>query len=150
MAASRGFDAKAAAAKARGLAPLKTVNLMLPGAVFNVPDLRVVLPEARVPGRGARTVHPTRPVILVSPTSHLRSGTLLTLLVVPCSASHKGVCPDDFEIPANESAFDQPRVVAYVSLVQPMLKSDLGTHAGQLSVEALAGLLAALKRRFAD
>jgi len=115
------------AKKAAGLAPKEIIAAAKPGAVFAVKDDVIALPEERIEGSGVRTLHETRRAIVV--------------LVVPCSASAKGpVASCDLEIPQGEPGFDAPRVVAFASLIQPVLKADLDKHYGQISDETLLKL----------
>jgi hypothetical protein len=64
-------------------------------------------------------------------------------MAIPCSSSGTGAAsPWDFLIPEGENGFDKPRVIAYVSLVQPILKTDLNQYVDQVSKETLAELRA--------
>lgn len=84
-------------------------------------------------------------MIVVQNVLHSQRADPRSILVVPCSASHSGVVALwDFRIPDTEPAFSKPGVVAYPSLVQPILKSRLLVHAGDLSPESLVELQALL------
>jgi mRNA-degrading endonuclease toxin of MazEF toxin-antitoxin module len=129
------------AKKAAGLAPKEIIEAAKPGAVFAVKDDVIALPEERIEGSGVRTLHETRRAIVVQTMPQCRAARPLTLLVVPCSASAKGpVASCDLEIPQGEPGFDAPRVVAFASLIQPVLKADLDKHYGQISDETLLKL----------
>lgn len=126
-------DLKALAAKARGLASSEIVKDMTPGAVFIARDPAIQFPESRLEGAGTRDIHATRRVIVVQARELNARQSPKTLLVVPCSASST-ICGEwDFEIPDGENAFDKPKVVAYASLVQPILKRDLEKFVGNLT-----------------
>lgn len=111
---------------------------MEPGAVFTIEDKLAVFPESRLANAGERTMHATRPVILMQAIKWSRAASPKTVLVVPCSSSGSPG-PMDIAIPAGESGFDAPNVIAYTSLLQPILKSDLLTHKGTVSGATLAG-----------
>lgn len=122
-------------AKARkGLASPAILGGLRTGAVVEVTDSSITWPESRLPGAGPRTGHPRRRAIVVQRQEWIRAADPPTLLVVPCSASHSGlVLGCDLEIPDDEPHFTKERVVAYVSLIQPVLKSDVVRVLGDLN-----------------
>lgn len=127
------LDRKALAVKARGLASSELVRHMAPGAVFIARDPAIQFPESQLEGAGARDLHAGRRVIVVQARELNARQSPKTLLVVPCSAS-SALCGEwDFEIPDGETAFDKPKVVAYASLMQPILKRDLVKFVGNLT-----------------
>lgn len=136
------FSAKDAAARASGLAPQNLLNEMAPGAVFSLKDELVVFPSERAHNAGPRTPHATRRVIIVQATEWNRRRVPSTVLVVPCSAS-TSAGPADVAIPHSEPGFTAA-AVAFPSLTQPMLKSELATFHGLISTATLARLQAAL------
>lgn len=111
-----------------------------PGAVFAVKDDLIVFPEERLPGAGPPTEHVTRRVILVQALPLIRSASLKTVLIVPCSASST-VGASDVSIPDGESGFDAKNVVAFTSLVQPILKSDLGSFKAVVGDKTLGDIM---------
>jgi mRNA-degrading endonuclease toxin of MazEF toxin-antitoxin module len=131
-----------------GLAPVALQALAKPGAVFVI-DLMTTggqiirFPEGEL--KQSQTEHETRRVIVVQNTLHSQRADPRSILVVPCSGSHVGPVPSwDLQIPDDEPAFSKKGVVAYPSLVQPILKSRLLTHMGDLSPECLIELQARL------
>ena len=63
-----------------------------------------------------------------------------TVLVVPCSASHRGETgPYDMAIPEGTTGFTK-RAVAYTSLVQPVRKTHLHEYLGNVPPSILEGL----------
>lgn len=143
----RARDAKARskhAAAALGLAPKGLLADARPGAVYTVEDRAVALPEARIPGAPARTAHAERRIILVQSAALATAAAPKTLLVVPCSASQGGPSAWDLRVPPGEPAFDKSMVVAFTSLVQPILKSDVMAYLGQLTDDSLDLLQARL------
>ncbi len=139
-------DAKISAARqAAGLAPKNLISHAKPGAVFSIKDSTIVFPEDRREGSGVRALHATRRAIIVQCAAQARALSPRTLLVVPCSASQRGVCGHhDLEIPAGEPGFNADQVVAYASLVQPVLKADLDVYHGQISDQTLQKLQSVL------
>jgi len=138
----RPFDPRArqreiANARADGLAPRNMLPKMLPGAVFIVKDESINLPT---PTSGVRKLHDTRRVIIVSSKVMNQAMRPNTILVVPCSGSHTTVGPQDLALPDGEPAFTAERATALASLVQPILKSDLGTFVDMLEPTTLANL----------
>ena len=123
------------------IADPSAVSKTVSGAVFEIPDDLV-----RFPGDPPRTWHEVRRVIVVQ--AHGLLGPVLpdTVSVVPCSASQKGVRRGDFLIPEGEGAFTKPNVVAYATLLMPVLKKALtgDGYRGQLSHEAHGRLLATI------
>jgi hypothetical protein len=133
--------ARLKAARAAGLAPPDLIRKAEPGAVFAVTDDAVDFPAQRIEGTGARKPHETRRVIILQARRLCIASSIKTIVIVPCSASHQGDVGDwDLELPHGEDGFDAPRVVAYVSLAQPVLKSDLRKHEGQISADTLIRL----------
>jgi hypothetical protein len=112
-----------------------------PGAVFEIPDELV-----RFPGDPPRTWHEARRVIVVQSHGLLGPVQPDTVSVVPCSASQNGARRGDFLIPPGEKAFTKPNVVAYATLLMPVLKKALTGegYRGRLSDEAYGQLLATI------
>ena len=124
----------------QGLAHPELVDKIKPGAVFIVKDENVALPDERREGAPARSMHDTRRVIIVQSAALNAKANPNTVSVVPCSASGPGAaCPWDLLL-VDEEPFTKQRVVAYVSLQQPMLKSELLAYQGQISEAALLNL----------
>lgn len=123
------------------IADPSAVAKITPGAVFEIKDELV-----RFPGDSPRTWHEFRRVIIVQ--AHSLLGPVLpdTVSVVPCSASQAGARRGDFLIPEGEPAFTKPGVVAYATLLMPVLKKALtgDGHRGQLSPETYGRLLATI------
>lgn len=126
-----------------GLAPLGVQSEARPGAVFvvslatGVGGDAVRFPEGEI--QSTETKHDTRRVVVAQSAFHSQRADPRTVLVIPCSASHKGaVASWDLAIPESELAFSKNGVVAYVSLVQPILKSKLIAFQGMLSPPTLA------------
>jgi hypothetical protein len=111
-----------------------------PGAVFIVPDEFIAWPASRGANRG----HETRWVIVFQSIGlcAIRNKPD-TLTVIPCSSSGTGgAAPWDYLIPPEDTCFTKPRVVAYVSLAQPILKIDLRTTKGHVLPSTLAQITA--------
>jgi len=110
-----------------------------PGAVFEIPDDLV-----RFPSDPRRTWHEARRVIVVQAHGLLGPVQPDTVSIVPCSASQKGARRGDFLIPEGEGAFTKPNVVAYATLLMPVLKKALtgDGYRGKLSDETYGQLLA--------
>lgn len=121
------FDPKAALSRAK-TAPQARVR---PGAVYLILDEVINWPKARDAQRG----HTQRFVIVLQDQELcLPDRGPQTVMVIPCSSSGSGgAAPWDFLIPDGESGFDKTHVIAYVSLVQPILKTDLNQYLGQVS-----------------
>lgn len=118
------YASKAQAARNRGLAPPEIIQQARPGAVFAVKDEAIQFPAERL-GK-ARTFHETRRVLVIQGALLNAQSNPNTITVVPCSASQFGLPGDwEFSIPPEEEGFDATGVVAYLSLIQPVLKSDL-------------------------
>lgn len=129
---------QARVASRTGLADPGAVSKIQPGAVFEIADDLV-----RFPGDATRTWHELRRVIVVQAHSLLGPVYPDTVSVVPCSASQTGARRGDFLVPDGEKAFTKPNVVAYASLLMPVLKKALTSdgYRGQLSAEAYGALL---------
>ncbi len=71
-----------------------------------------------------------------------------TVLVVPCSASQGDPGRGDVLLPKDEPGFTKPHVIAYATLVMPVLKSALNAagYRGQLSDTTLGVLMATVAR----
>jgi hypothetical protein len=131
MADPRAYANKAQAARNIGLAPSEVIKEARPGAVFAVKDDAIVFPEERL--GGTRAKHATRRVILIQLPKLIVAARPCTVSVVPCSASQGAASGNwDLLLPSGEEAFDEPKVVAYASLLQPILKSDLVKCYGHL------------------
>jgi PemK-like, MazF-like toxin of type II toxin-antitoxin system len=126
------FDAKEAIERAR-LGRL--TSQIVPGAVFIVNEDFVYWPESRSKPRG----HDSHRVIIVqAPSLCSPQSKPNTVLVVPCSSTGPGgAAPWDYVLPEGERGFDKPRIVVYVSLIQPVLKSDLQSYKDRISEKAL-------------
>jgi hypothetical protein len=138
-------DAKARAA-AHGLAPRELIENTRPGAVFTVKDIAIQLPEERIPNAPPRTPHPNRRVIIMQEEALSQAAEPKTLLVIPCSASRGGAERWNFGVPMGEPGFDKPVVVAFTTLAQPILKSDLDAFCDQITDDTLT----ALRRRLLE
>lgn len=125
----------------RSLVAAVTDPKAVPGAVFHATDAAIAFPTTPAE---RRNWHESRRVVLVQAAKYNTvGGAPPTVLVVPCSTSHQGtVGTYDIEIPEGTSGFSKASV-AYVSLVQPICKADLGEHAGNLP----ASLLQEVQRR---
>lgn len=133
-------DLKALAARARGLAPPRLSANARAGAVFTADDKSIHFPTDALPNSGQRNLHANRRVIIFQEYRLNTAAAPPTILVIPCSASASKCSAWDFEVPKGEGGFDAERVVAYVSMVQPILKSHLLAHKGDLSADALSEL----------
>lgn len=133
-------QAKEEAARA-GLAPVELIRMAHPGAVFEVTDAAIDFPESRLDGAGRREKHPYRFAIVVQDVSHCLNPKLKTVLVIPCSASSELKLPTVDLMLTDEPAFSKAQSVAYVSLMQPILKSDLKKGRGDVRPETLVDLL---------
>lgn len=127
------------------------------GAVYVIPrepetpgkaSERVVgFPDLRLPGAGPRADHDCR-VIVLTPSALCDDDDVNTVHVVPCSTSARGLCsPHDLDVAPTEPGFSKANR-AYVSIIQPVLKSDLtaGGRTGVVSGETLRNLLARWER----
>ena len=133
--------------RVRGLAPKNVIREAEPGALFEVDGDAFSFPEEQVSGN--RTAHDFRRAIVLSCRAQCMTMSPKSITVIPCTASHRGACsPFDFEIPDDEPSFTAPRVVALVHLAQPILKSRLHKHLGDLRPETFARLLAVVARNF--
>jgi hypothetical protein len=67
-----------------------------------------------------------------------------TVLIVPCSASQTEPQRGDFSVPDGTPGFTKSNVVAYATLIMPILKTDLTAelHRGQLEPEIFGRLRA--------
>ncbi len=109
--------------------------------MFAIRDEAIEFPEGRLESAGARTSHTTRRAIVVQAAVWGNTKRPRTVLVVPCSASQSPpVPPWDIQVPTGTPGFDAPLVVAYTSLVQPVLKADLVKCYGDVDLSFL-GLL---------
>ncbi|WP_437336080.1 type II toxin-antitoxin system PemK/MazF family toxin [Sorangium sp. So ce394] len=129
------LDLKAAAERASAVQ-----SRTRPGAVYLILDEVLNWPDSRDKPRG----HKHHRVILLQDEELCRPNRgPATIMVVPCSSTGVGAAaPWDFVLPEGESGFDKPRVVAYTSLVQPILKTDLNQYLGQVSKSTLTEIKA--------
>lgn len=136
----------AIAARNVGLASPDLAPFILPGAIFHAEDKAVAFVTDRIPGASIRTPHERRPVIVLQSKEHCQNRRLKTVQIVPCSSSHRTWPPEswNFPVPANERAFTKPRVVALLGQAQPILKSELIEHLGDLDPETLFNLWRAM------
>lgn len=113
--------------------------LLRPGAVFEIDDKLINFPNNT--GRGP---HEFRRVIVVQGDFYLGVGLPETALIVPCSASQPETTFGNFSIPSGEKAFTKPNVVAYTTLVMPVLKChfEQKNHRGNLTPATLGALRA--------
>lgn len=140
MSGRRGFDPKAALAKASGLPADMLLSLARPGAVYLVENEKIVFPEAALNPNPAPEKD-LRFAIVVQAMRFANTPMPKTVLIVPCTASHRGAASQwNFQIPPGESAFTAPNVVAYASLMQPVLKRALVKHLGNLTEDTLVAL----------
>jgi hypothetical protein len=96
------------------------------GAVYQVKDA-----EVRLPGGERRRPKPFRRVVIMQANSPNQDPSHPTVLVVPCSSSvPPGKFDTEFENHPNGFTCEEPTV--FLSLVQPMLKSELGKREGKL------------------
>lgn len=130
----------------RGLA--ESEARLCQGAVYVIPreaapDI-VQYPNLRLPNAGPAANHDCR-LIVLTPSALCDDDDLNTVHVVPCSTSARGNCsPLDLDLTAVEGGFNKPSR-AYVTIVQPALKSDLRA-AGRTGVVSEATLQAMLAR----
>jgi mRNA-degrading endonuclease toxin of MazEF toxin-antitoxin module len=90
----------------------------------------------------SRDFHGKRWVIVLQAAAAGADRALPTVAVVPCTASHEGRASVwDLELPDGEPGFTKPNIVALVSCLQPMLKTDLVEWMGQLRPETLGRML---------
>jgi mRNA-degrading endonuclease toxin of MazEF toxin-antitoxin module len=132
---STDFEAKKRMKEAlaeRGLAVPEILHRLKTGSVVLVNDSAISLPEGRLPKAGPRTMHEKRRAIVVQRKMWINAAEPPTLLVVPCSASADKVLPCDLQIPDDEPHFTKEKIVAFVSLIQPVLKSDVTSVVGDL------------------
>jgi len=124
-----------------GMADPDALSKIRPGAVFEVRDQLI-----RFPGDKPRTWHEFRRVIVVQAHAMLGPALPATVSVVPCSASQDGALRGDFDVPDGEKAFTKPGVVAYATLLMPVLKKALTVdgYRGELSPEAYGKLCATI------
>lgn len=131
-------DAQARAALATGNVDPKALDKLKPGAVFEVEDKLIHLPE-----EPDRAPHPLRRVIIFQNFRFLGGGRPNTVLVVPCSASQK-TSQVDYNIPSDEPAFTKDGIVAFTTLLMPVLKSEFRAqhYKGDLRPQTLGELQA--------
>lgn len=130
---------QAKVASLSGIADPDALSRLKMGAVFEIADDLVPFPHDK-----NRTWHEMRRVIVVQADSLLGPVEPRTVMVVPCSASQNDVRRGDYVLPKDEPGFTRPHVVAYATLVMPILKSalTLDGYRGQLTDETLAQLRA--------
>lgn len=136
---------KERARRAQGLAPPDLIRPASPGAVYKIKDEAIQFPLERLPDAGPRSKHTVRWVIVAQAANFCRSAVPQTISVVPCSASSVIPGPCDLLL-ENESGFTEAKVVAYVSMLQPVLKSDLVEFCGYIGTGALPRFQAVLLR----
>ena len=150
MGSDPSFDAakKLKDALARvGLAPPGIARELRPGAVCSLNDAAIAFPTERLPDAADRGRHDRRRAIVMQCKEWAGSKRPLTLLVVPCSASHRGaVAPWEVEIPDGTPGFTKEYVVASPNLVQAVLKSDVLQVHGHVDEQTLRVLRDALAR----
>jgi len=103
------------------------------GDVYVVDDRALNLPSALT-----RTMHESRHVIVVQSERFTNLPQQKTVMVVPCSKSY-GIGPFDCEF-EDENGFAPGVVKVFVSLIQPLLKTDLGKRKGSITTQSLLGL----------
>lgn len=109
-----------------GHAPDSLTGQLQMGAVCIIRDEAIQFPEDRLRPAGTRSLHESRRVIALQRTEICQRDDILTILVAPCTGSHKGdVPPWSFRIPDDEPGFTKSGVVAMLSLLQPILKRDI-------------------------
>ncbi len=114
----------------KALVKTVTDQKTVPGAVYICTDTALRFPET---DDSQRTLHDGRRVILLQAGKYNMEGQPPgTVLVVPCSASHRmKVGPYDLNIPEGTPGFTK-RAVAYTSLVQPVRKTHLNDYKGNV------------------
>lgn len=133
---------KAAIARSKGLATPELIRTAAPGAVYLAEDRAIALPNERL--GGTRTTHVHRWVIVFQSASTCNALDPKTVLIIPCSASSRaGMC--DLALPSTETVFDKP-TVAFATLLQPILKSELFEYKGVLTDDTLVALQALVAR----
>lgn len=134
------------ARRRKGLASAELTPLIVPGAVFILPKKLTQFPDARLPDAGRASEHERR-IIVAQSEPVCQDDGISSLLIVPCTAHYRGpVKTCDFPIPSGEPGFTKDPVVAYASLMQPVLKSDLADHKGRLRASTLGQLMAVVAR----
>jgi len=109
-----------------------------PGAVYTVTDAAIRFPAT---DEASRSYHAVRWVILIQSTRLCQAASPRTVLVLPCSSSHRGKLGSyDLSVPRGTDGFDAEAVVAYVSLIQPILKADLKQYQGFVGMEFLSDI----------
>ncbi len=122
----------------RVLASKDIIRDARPGAVYAVTDAAIRFPET---DEALRSHHPVRWVILVQSTQLCQAASPRTILVVPCSSSHRGKLGSyDLSVPRGTDGFDAEAVVAYVSLIQHILKADLKQYKGFIGTDFLSDI----------
>ena len=107
-------------------------------------DDAINLPESKL--AQSRSWHPERWVVVVASAEACADDDLATVQVVPCSGSFRlPVHAFDLLITHGGSAFTK-ECVAYVTLAQPILKSDIGAHRGTVTTEHRVAILARIDR----
>ena len=132
---------QALVASKTGLADPDAVSKIQPGAVFEISDDLV-----RFPGDPPRTWHDFRRVIVVQAHHLLGPVEPSSVSVVPCSASRQTEGRGNLLVPAGETAFTKPSVVALCTLLMPVPKTALSSdgYRGSLSPETYGRLLAVI------
>ncbi len=138
-------DLKQKARIAMGLNTPELMRKVHPGAVFTVVDKAIAFPRDQLPQAGERSYHAERYVVVLQAGLLNTTTDPCTVLVVPCSASSRAVGAADYAVPSDEPAFPKP-TVAYASLLQPVLKSELVEHIGDLSADCLLKLYRVVAR----
>lgn len=131
-------DLKALGQKAQKnalLAPKGVIVTAQPGAIYVAKDEHLRFPVSEAIGKRERKF--VRPVVVVQDRQLSRAGDPQTILVVPCSSTSPTPNPWDYLIPGDEEAFDRAHVIAYTSLVQPIVKAALVEYKGQLRPQTL-------------
>ncbi len=121
----------------RGLPTKDILRQLRAGLVVDVVGKAINLPEGEL--KLSQTPRPVRRCIIAQASVWASSSTPLTISVIPCSAQKPGTAgPWDLNVPddEDEECFDKASV-AYVSLVQPVLKSKIVKVYGEVSLEFL-------------
>lgn len=130
--------------RSTGFASAEIAPTICRGAVFEVDDLVINLPDSRI-GTLPRREHPKRRVVVLSPSTLCADPGLAVVQVAPCSghppnsAAHRL----DYQLPtASEPGFTLAARI-YVSLAQPVLKADFTSRQkGVVNQQTLIHLLA--------
>lgn len=105
--------------------------------------------EQDLPGRGARTVHAERPVVVLQNQADCDDLTIPAVMAAMGSHHTDKARDSDLVLPKGSAGLPQPTVLI-LGQVFPILKADLqqGRKCGSLSAEELENVRAVLARNF--